>query len=242
MKILLFLLLLAITPTITLAVTEPEASPSSSKNNNLEEIQKIREVVQQKVKEKLLQIGSPITAQPSGPRAFMGTVASIGDNKITIEYQNTKRDMTVDDKTVFIDAKRNKTNLENIKPGQDILVLGFYGDDNQFSAKRIIIVSIKEIENNKQVVSGKIVDISKSSPIFVLIPNKNKDTQYQIKTDLKTEILDTNNKKLDSSKLAPGQKIIVVIEPDEKIAKTFYATKIINQETPVTTPTTAPSP
>ena len=48
-------------------------------------------------------------------------------------------------------------------------------------------------ENKNEIILGKIVDISKESPVFVLIPIKNKDIQYQIKTDAKTEIIDQEN-------------------------------------------------
>ena len=138
---------------------------------------------------------------------------------------------------MFIDSKKNKTKVENIKAGQDILAMGYSNQYGNFEAKRIVVTDLKTIENKNEIILGKIVDISKSSPVFVLIPIKNKENQYQIKTDSKTEILDKDNNKLTLDKLKSGQKIIVVIQPDAKIAKTFYVSKIITFDT-----TTAQAP
>ena len=88
-----------------------------------------------------------------------------------------------------------------------------------------------------------IVDISSSSPVFVLIPSNNKDTQYQIKTDTKTQVILKNETKLKINDLDNGQKVIVVFSPTPENSKTYYAHKIIqlSSATPTeNTPTPEP--
>ena len=66
--------------------------------------------------------------------------------------------------------------------------------------------------------------LEKYSNIF-----KNKNSQYQIKTDSKTEITDFKNNKLVSAKtIITSKKVIVILQPDTKLANTFYAAKIID--------------
>jgi hypothetical protein len=186
----------------------------------------VLEMVQQKVKDML----QNTTSTSTEPKSIIGTITQIDSSQIIINYKNESKTITLTDTTVFIDNKRNKTKIDNIKAGQDILAMGYINQYGNFDAKRVVIIDLKTIENKNEIVLGKIVDISQSSPIFVLIPIKNKETQYQIKTDTKTEILDKDNNKLTLDKLKSGQKIVVIIQPDAKIAKTFYVSKIITME------------
>ncbi len=242
-KILLVLSLFFLSTSIAFAqTTTPVATSSGSTSNpSLDEIQKIRQVVQEKVKEKLKQISNPIAPDTNSPKSLMGTISKINGKQITINSNGNNKVINVADDTVFIDNKKNKTKLEKITVGQDILVLGYYDASNVMGAKRIIVVDIKSLENLNQVVVGKIVDISKSSPVFVLIPNNNKNTQYQVKTDSKSVYIDKNNKTLDIKNLSSGQKIIVIIKPDAELSKTFYASKIISLVSPASSPTPANS-
>lgn len=222
---------LAITPTIT---------PTITPNNNQNDIQKIREVVQQKVKEKLREITQPSDT----PKGIIGNIIQIDHNQFTIEYQNNPRTIKFDDTTVFIDKNRNKSKADKFKIGQDILAMGTFDDPNVLNAKRIIIIDLKSITNDQKViVVGKIVDISKSSSIFALIPTKNKNVQYQINTDTKTEVITQTNQKISLNDLQSGQKIITILTPDKKMAKTYYTPKIINLDyQPPATPTLKPTP
>ncbi len=218
---------LAITPTIT-------------PNNDQNDIQKIREVVQQKVKEKLREITQPSDT----PKGIIGNIIQIDHNQFTIEYQNNPRTIKFDETTVFIDINRNKSKADKFKIGQDILAMGTFDDPSVLNAKRIIVIDLKSITNDQKViVVGKIVDISKSSSIFALIPTKNKNVQYQINTDTKTEVITQTDQKISLNDLQSGQKIITILTPDKKMAKTYYSSKIINLDyQPPTTPTLKPTP
>jgi len=214
---------------LTKPVLATDASPSA------DQTQDIVNLVQQKVKEKLNIITNPSTQ----PKSFFGTITQIDQDQISTSYQNKTQVINIGNSTVYIDAKRNKSKLTNFKVGQGILSMGYLNTDATLTGKRIVATDPTTIDNPNQTIVGQIVDISKSSPIFVLIPIKNKDIEYQIKTDSKTKITDFKNSKLDSSVLTSGKKVIVIISPDPKIAKTFYASEIINLDS---TPTTSPTP
>jgi hypothetical protein len=212
--LLLALATVAVTPTPVISAT-----PTSN------EIQKIREVVQEKVQEKLKQI----TTQATTKKGLIGKVIQLDQNQITIEYQSNTQVLKINSSTVYVDANRNKTKLDNIKIGQDILALGTADSvANTFQATRIVFIDLKTINISKTIVIGKIVDISKTTPIFTLIPSKNKNTQYQIKTDAKTEVYSPDNNKIAVKDLKSGSKIIVILTPDPKATKTYYASKILD--------------
>lgn len=224
----LFLLALA---TTTLSPT-PTATPATS------DIQKIREVVQQKVQEKLKQI----TTQTITKKGWIGSIIQLDPNQITIEFENNTRTLKIDTDTVYVDTNRNKTKFDNLKIGQGILALGTYNSEtNTFQAARIVFTDLKTINSQKIITIGKIVDISKTSSIFSLIPSKNKNTQFQIKTDTKTEVYNSENDKIAVKDLKSGHKIIVILTPDPKISKTYYALKILDLDyTLPTSPTPTP--
>ncbi|MDD4937741.1 MAG: hypothetical protein PHX34_01865 [Candidatus Shapirobacteria bacterium] len=203
----LSLILLLISPTTVFAT---DASPSA---NNSNDIQTIREVVQQKVKEKL----NLITTPESKPKSFFGTIQKITNNQIDINLNNETKTIITTDNTVFINLKRTKIALKDLKSGQEILALGYLNSQNQLETKRIIIFELKSVENNTQVVNGQIVDVSQTSPIFVIVPQANKNNQYQITTTT-TEI----------KKIKTGQKAIIVIKPDPKMTNTFDLLKTIS--------------
>jgi hypothetical protein len=216
---------ISITPTTIPATPTPETSS---------EIQKIRDVVQQKVKEKLQLITQPTLTK----KGLIGKIVQIENQSLTIDYQSNLTVISLDSDLVIIDQNRNKTKFENLKIGQDILVLGNQESETKFVAKRIVVSDLKLIENKPIVIIGKIVDISKTSPIFSLIPTKSKNTQYQIKTDSKSELIDIQNNKIVQTNLKSGNKIIVILIPDPKMTKTYYAQKIINLDyLPDPTPT-----
>lgn len=230
MIIFLLFLFSLLTPPQILAV-EPTAEPT--KTTNVDEIKKIREAVQKKVQEKLQQIVTPSQSVKSS----IGTITDIKDNQISLEYQNSPQQILVSDETIYIDTKRNKTKLENLKAGQEILALGYVNTENILETKRIVFTDLKTLDNKKQVVIGKIVDIStlySTTPIFTLISINDKNNQYQIKTDQNTQIEDKSGQKI--KKLTSGQKIIVILQPDKKINKTFYASKIIKLDAETTSP------
>lgn len=174
------------------------------------------DTIKQKVMDRLEEIKNK--PEKSYKKGLIGTISSIEETTITIDFKDVKYTINTDENTTFLNTKRNKTTIDKIKVGQDILVLGTIDKDDSTlcTAVRIIQVDLKNINRLHQVVVGKIVDISKSSPIIVVIPTNNKDTQFQIKLDS------------EPKDLTVGQKVIVSIIPDPKVAKTYTALKLLS--------------
>ncbi|MCX6726330.1 MAG: hypothetical protein NTY75_00740 [Candidatus Shapirobacteria bacterium] len=233
----MFLLPLILAATITVT-PPPTGGPPSPTPKNFDEIQKVRDVVQQKVMEKLQQITQPALTQ----KGIIGKIIQIDSATFTLEFQNNLSVVTFNTDTVFIDQKRNKITVSQLKVGQDILVLGIQQSSSIFLGKRIVVTDLTAIENVPLVVIGKIVDISKTSPVFSLIPTKNKNAQYQVKTDVKSEIINTQSNKIATTDLKSGHKIIVILTPDPKMAKTYYAAKIVDLDYALPTPTPTKKP
>jgi len=184
-----------------------EASSSAT------DIQSIREVVQQKVKEKL----NIITTPSSKPKSFFGSIKKIDAKQIEINQNNENKTIVTTEDTTYVNLKRTKISFKDLKVGDEVLAIGYINSQNQLEAKRIIIIELKKIINNTQIINGQVVDVSQNSPVFVIVPINNKNSQYQVETD-------SNNIK----KISVGQKIVAVIKPDEKINNTFNLLKIIS--------------
>jgi hypothetical protein len=253
-KISLIIFLFLISTTSALAVSNTITATSSANNINSSEIQslikqltkaklnddevevkRITDLIKEKTKSisnsaNITTVDTKTSENKSSPKSFFGTITKINGTQITIDYKNNQKTLNTDDTTTFIDTKKVKTQLSKIKVGQDILALGYLSSESTLDTKRLIVTDLKAIENNNQVVIGKIVDISKSSPIFVLIPTKDKNSQFQIKTDDKTLVLNKTNNKSEIKNLVSGDKVIVIMSPDPKIAKTFSALKVITQD------------
>lgn len=165
-------------------------------------------------KERIQKIANPASVTNQN-KAFFGNITSLDNQQIIIDNNNITYYINVDKDTVYVNEKGTKIKFETLKSNQTILSLGkFDSSANNLVTKKIIILDPKTINKFYQVIIGKIADISKEAGIITIIPSKNKDTQYQIKTDQKD--------------LNIGDKVIASLVPDPKIAKTFSARKIIS--------------
>ncbi len=182
------------------------------------------------------------------PKSYFGNITKISENTITLSFKNQSQIIEVNDQTTYIDINRRKTKFDNFKVGQEVLAMGYLKENQILDCKRLVITELKSIANDNQTITGQIVDISKEASIFTLTPNYNKNNPFQLKTDSKTKIVDTNNKTIANNQaIVNGNKIIAIIKPDLKLANTFYTSKIIvlnlsgnktSKETP--TPTLKP--
>jgi len=139
------------------------------------DIQSIREVVQQKVKEKL----NIITTPSSKPKSFFGSIKKITGLQIEISQNNENKTIVITEETTFVNLKKSKISLKELKVGDEILAMGYMNSQNQLEAKRIVIIEINKIKNNNQIINGQVVDVSQSSPVFIIVPLNNKNNQYE---------------------------------------------------------------
>jgi len=167
------------------------------------------------------------------PKSFFGSITQINNNLIIINSDNQNKILQLSNETTYINSKRQKIKATEFKVGETVLAMGYLNQDKSLDCRRIVATDSKSVENNNQIITGQIVDVPQSqNSIFAFTPFQNKDTQYQIKVDSKTEINDTEEKKLKSSEtIVKGKKVIVVMHPDKDNHQTFYAIKIISLDT-----------
>jgi len=213
------LLLLAIIFSSSLNLTYAQTPTSGT---TIEEIQKIREVIQQKVKDKLQEINQTQAINPK--KAYVGVIAEINDNILKINAKDKVYDFTISDDATFVSLKLNKIKITDLKVGQNVLVLSLAKDDLVY-AKKVILVDPATLENKKNVSVGKLADISTTTSVLILIPINNKNRELQIKVDSKTDIITRDNKKLKFSDLKKGQKITCIYTNGQN--STYPALQII---------------
>ena len=219
----LFIISFFLTFVFSTPVKAETASETTTAAQN-DKVEDVKNIVKQLVKG----TNSEVSSQP---KSFFGNITQIEDSQIRISFQNEAKTLYLDSETTFVNSGKKQGKIADFKVGQTIIAMGYLNQDQSLDCRRLVYTDSKDIENNNQIVTGQIVDVSQSqtSPIFVLIPIQNKNNQYQVKTDSKTKFTDFKNEKIASSKiLVAGKKVTIIIQPDSKLANTFYATKIID--------------
>lgn len=190
----------------------------------------IRELAEKKVQDMLGITSSSLSS--TIPKSVVGTITKIDNNNIISSFKNENKELETNSETVIINEKKLKAKFTDLKEGQTILAMGYYDQFSNFAAKRIIITNSEDIKNKNEIVFGTITDISQSSDVLVLVPIKNKNTQYQIKISSKTKITNKDGDSLTFSKLKKGQKVTAVIQPNIKISNTFDVFQIVTVNNP----------
>jgi Cu/Ag efflux protein CusF len=213
-------------------LSTPVSAQSITPSPSTDKVEDVKDILKQIVKETSINDSASESTISKQPKSFFGTITQVDADqiKITLKDQNSKT-LSITQDTTFVNSRKQKGKISDFKSGQTIIAMGYLKEDQSLDCRRIVYTESKAIENINQIVTGQIVDVSQSqnSPIFVLIPSKNKNSQYQIKTDSKTEIVDLKNTKSTSNKtIVTSKKIIAIIQPDTKLVNTFYATKIID--------------
>lgn len=210
------------TPTLT-AKTSIEAVATPTVTS---EIQKFKEVIQEKVKAKLQEINKSNDTDPK--RGYLGTITKIDDQKISLDAKNKKHSVIFNVETSFLNTKSSKIKYTDLKVGQEILAIGLLDNQSNFSAKRIIVTTPKSTQNIKTTIYGQVVDVSTMYSLIAMIPVSNKNTQYQIKTDTKNiQILSKTGEKMTLKYITKGKKIIVISTSAPISGQTLTVEKII---------------
>ena len=215
-------MLLPLILTTSLVIT-PTAIPTPTVTS---EIQKFREIIQEKVKAKLQEINQEVQTDPK--RGYIGTITKIESTQISLSTKDKNRTIILSPNTVYLNNKSIKIKSTDLKIGQEILVIGVLDDQQNLSAKRIIVTTIKSSQNLKTIVLGQVIDISTMYSLMAIIPISNKNTQYQVKTDTKNlQIISKTGEKLTLKDISKGKKIIVISTSVSPSGQTLTAEKIV---------------
>ncbi len=226
--ILLILILITTKPIIALDAT-----------NSANKIEDVKGILRQIVSKDQPTDNSNDSSDEPSLKAFLGNITKVNPNEIILNSQNETKVILTNQDTTCVDNKHRQIKIDDLKEGQTILTMGTVNTDKSLDCRRIVITDPQSVINTHQIITGQIVDVSQSenSTVFVLIPAKNKNNQYQIKIDSKTTITDSKDKALPSTKnIVSGKKIIAVIKPDSQIAQTFYAVRLIALDSENTDP------
>ncbi len=186
------------------------------------DIQKLREVIQQKVQQKLQEIGSEEKINPK--KAYLGTITKLEKNNLSLDSNGQKYEFVISEDATFVNLKQMKIKITDLKEGQNVLVLTLAKDKIVY-AKKILIVDPTKLKNKKNIAIGKIADISTTTSVFVLIPINNNSRELQMKQDSKTEIVTKDNKSLKFTDIKKGQKIVCIYTNNDN--STYPVLKII---------------
>jgi len=187
-------------------------------------IQEIKQMIQEKVREKLQEISQ---GETDPKKAITAAITKIEGDSLFFDTQSLIKEATVDENTVYIGLKQNKIKFSDLKVSQEVLVIGLLDKDGKLLVKRLILTPQKSFQNLKVIVFGQIVDISTSSPVLVVIPYSDKNSQYQIKYTNNTTVLTKTGKKITTESIKKGQKIAVVATPDSLSRQSLISEKII---------------
>jgi len=203
--------------------TEPTPTSSAENEADQDEIDKIRQVVKDKVMEKL----DSILTKTNQKIGWLGKVVSIEENTITIQdlYQQSKI-LTTDQDTIVVNSKKQNGKLTDIKPDQIIIAMGYLDPDSNLNTKRILITNTAFEDSFDTIIFGTVSDISQTTLTISLVTKDRK--VYQIKSDK------------NSKDLAKNDKVIAVIKPEKKDSQTWIILSKKLLSTPTPTPTTTP--
>ncbi len=205
----------SITPTPS--PTDLTPTPPGSEDNDIE---KIRQVVKDKVMEKIDQIVN----KPNQKIGWLGTIISIDSNNIELEnLQKISQKIIVEDEATIINTKKQTVDLEDLKVDQIIIAMGYLDIEGNLLAKRILITNISLDTLKNTIISATVTDISQTTNIITLVTKDRK--VFQIKSDKNT------------AKIEKNQKIMAVIKPEKKDSNTWLVLDYKDISPPTPTPT-----
>ncbi|MBU1500211.1 hypothetical protein KKE48_05080 [Patescibacteria group bacterium] len=161
MKKIIFLILIVILglPVVTYAENATDSSVTT----------KIKERLEKTAEQGLDTIKEELTTQSLSPRkkAYVGLVKSVSEELVTLEYKSQTYPVYVDVKTP-------------VKQDDYLLTLGFfYPDNNQFRAKKILVIDTPQPPLQRQLITGQIQEIDGNK-----ITVDNKSLTINSKTEL----------------------------------------------------------
>jgi hypothetical protein len=198
---------------------------------------KIKERLQDTVKEGLENIKSEQTEKNSQPKkkAFVGQIESVSDSLITIKYKSQIYTAAVTDSTVFIKSRGHvKLTLDDIKPDDFVIAMGFAASNNDtLDSRRILVISAPSPPPVRQLLSGKIKEIDGSK-----ITVNAKTLRITSKTDLKIAGVDSPS--VEDLELDDYLFAIVVLDKNGDIDKVKKILVLPGKNNPASlTPTNA---
>lgn len=202
-----------------------QEDPEEASQSSLTE--KIKERLQDKDLDEL-------SAQSKTPKkkAFVGTIKSINDQEITIEYKAQSKVLTLIDSTDIIESNgKVKLDLEDLVVDDFVLSLGFVFPDSEAlqahkilrlkepkpsPARQLITGRIEELDGNKLVVDRKRITISTKTNLDIKDVEKPLVEDLELDDNLYAIVLLDQNSDIDDVKsvlVIPGKNNPAALKP-----------------------------
>ena len=203
------------------AATTPTPSPTSAKTtpeaDEIERIQKIKQLVASKVAElKLVE-----------KRGILGVVKETTTTQITLEDDNgDTRIVDIDELTKFQQESDNKSfGISDIQVGQELSIIGLYNKETQ----RILARFLSKANNVPGTISGLITDKDTKNFNLTIITENKTQKIIDISTATKIYSYDKDNGmvKAGFSKVETGLRVYAVGFDDLKIKNQLNASRVI---------------
>lgn len=221
----------------------PQSSPAAEEEIE-EKIKEIREAVKEKVREKIEEVKSGI------PRAYVGEITQIGESEFSIETRKETVQVKVTSETKIIGKGKQTLELKDLKIGDFCIAMGYLGENGTLEAKRIVIAT-KPKPPVREVVFGRVTDISSEEKILT-VKNEKKGLTYTVVVTDKTIITKKTDMKVEKVKFSAieiNDRVVAIGTPTENEEKLITAKIIhvipgraVGQQKPTPKPTASPTP
>jgi hypothetical protein len=192
-------------------VIDDVASPTGELK---EKVQEIRQLVKEKVQEKLAEIKNR-----EQKRAYVGEISAITGSTITLETKRGTKNVLVNEETNIVGPQRKTLKVTDLKVGDTIIAMGTVDPDGVMTAKRIVVVpKPPKAPPLRRAVFGRVKEIDKNKQILTVVHLKKEEVSFQVKASDKTRItkkLDGKMQKIDFSKIVIGDRLAAVGTWDE---------------------------
>ena len=160
-------------------------------------------------------------------RGVIGTIQDVNSSQITLTtYEGNVQYVDVDEITKFSSTGAGASfGISDLKKGMLIRVLGIYNKESQRILARYV-----DTETVPTRYSGEIVSIDKTNYQFTLMTNTSKSRNIDIETtsEISSYTPAAGTATYGFSKLAVGDRVIVVGFPDKKNASLLIADRVID--------------
>lgn len=216
-----YLLLTALSPTVSAVSPTPEPSPAVQSAVS-EEIKEIREAVKEKVREKLQEV------KLGQKQAYVGKISQISEQSFTLKTLKTDREIKISDQAILVGKGGKKIEFKDLKIGMFCIAMGYVTDNNTMDARRVVVIDEPKVPN-REVAVGKVTDISSEEKILT-VKNERKGITYTVVANEKTVITkkgETKVEKANFSVIEIGDRIVAIGTVTENEHKLITA-KIIH--------------
>lgn len=206
-----------------------------------EKIQQIREEVKKKVREKIEQ------TKKGAKMAYFGEISKITDSSLTLDTFMGEKNVKVASDAAIIGKNGKSVKFSDLEIGSFAITMGYFSEENILEARRIITVTKPKV-NVREVVFGKVTDVSLDEKILT-VKNEKKGLIYTVVATDKTIItkkMDGKIQKVKFTDIEKGDRLVAIgtsTENEEKVitAKLIHVIPGLTKEKPTTTPQPSPS-